>query len=452
MHQITSTTPDPTILNDCTHSTPAPIVTTLATQRLEPWARVMALAARTDSPSDPIRTAQLSAQERMQRLVAARSHALPGWLIEAETNDALNDGEDWIVRHQFDESDCALNGRRYAARRKAMTVLDAMGQAALRSKRPEDVDAIHDIVSFLSAATYRTARFGLNQIASACVFLPPPNAFAVHESLHGVSKTFYLGAPDFRRTKDGRQYGFGVTHEGSLIVDIVPRKNHTHTNAADQIRTASSHEAVWKILDTIGYWQVSESSAIVSPLPRSVATFAASPRSPYTNDWIASLSALLRSHRSNIEALGFGYRHVKRWATQMLRANLSVNIFREIHESLDQRLLTAMCHSPAVLSVAGHNALSDGYEEDIAPITWQSLFDEPLTISVTLEAAKFDKASRRIGSQLSRPAVVDRKSDESVPVPTVLTERNYTELFAAALTNVEDDPGTREHRVTGSHL
>ena len=449
MHQITSTTPDPTSLHDCTHSTPASTPTTSVTQQLEQCARVAALATRTDLQSDTTRTQHLSAQEKMLRLVAARSLALSGWLNEAETNDTLNDGEDWVVKHQFNEADCALNGHRYAAGRKAFAKLNALSQAALQSQCADDVHAIHDIVKLLAAATYRTARFGLNKIASTCVFLPPPNAFAVHQSLHDVGKSFYLGAPDFQRIAHTRHYGFGVTHDGSLIVDIVPRPNHTHTDAADQIRSASSHAAVWKILDTIALWQVSESSAIISPLPRSIAALGASPRNPYTDAWISVLAALLREHRSSIEALGFNYRHVKTSATQMLRANLSVSLFRELQEALDRRRLSAICRSPAVLSVAGYNALSAGYEEDIAPITWQSLYDAPLTISMRLERAKFDKSSRCIGSQPSRPDVVDRMSGGSEPVLTALSEANYTELFAAALTTFDGNPGTSAHSSSG---
>lgn len=449
MNQMTSALCNPTPLQECGNSHRLLTPPIAAAQRPDRCAPNTELDARRDRQEKGTKARQLNARETIQRLVAARTLALPAWLREAENSDASIDGENWIVEHQFNEADRALNGRRYTARRQALKWLDALGKAALNSQSADDIDAVHDLVNFLGAATYRTAHFGPNEIASACVFLPPPSEFTDCGSYHNFNRAPHIGFAAADRSIDARHYGFGVMHDGSMLVDIVPKAIRSQSNASSAIRSAPSHAAVWKILDTIALWQVSESSAIISPLPRSIAALGASPRNPYTDAWISVLAALLREHRSSIEALGFNYRHVKTSATQMLRANLSVSLFRELQEALDRRRLSAICRSPAVLSVAGYNALSAGYEEDIAPITWQSLYDAPLTISMRLERAKFDKSSRCIGSQPSRPDVVDRMSGGSEPVLTALSEANYTELFAAALTTFDGNPGTSAHSSSG---
>ena len=359
------------------------------------------------------------ALEQNQRLVAARSLVLPAWLREAEELDAFIDGCDSVAEHQFNESDIALNGRRYAGRRRAMIALDALGQAALKSKRRNDVDAVHDLVSFLGACTYRTAHFGTNEIVSSCVFLPPPCEFANQKSSHDLSKTACFIATDLGRDREDRQYGFGVSHDGALIAEIVPRSTWCSTNASDAIRSAPSHAAVWKILDTIGQWQVSQSSAIISPLPRSVAVLGAAPRNPYTRDWTATLSELLRTRRRNIEQLGFSYRRVKRWATQILHANLSVHIFRELHSSIDRRVLTAMCHSPAVLSVNDYNVLCNVSTANRAAVSWQLTFDE---------------FSSRIGSPTLWQGVADQTS--AGPEPSRNTAPDTIDAAVSAVSAV----------------
>ena len=347
------------------------------------------------------------ALEHNQRLVAARSLVLPAWLHEAEELDAFIDGCDSVAEHQFNQTDHALNGRRYSARRRAMIALEALGQAALNSTGSNDVDAVHDLVSFLGASTYRTAHFGMHEIASACAFLPPPSEFAVRKSRYDRSTNARFIGADLGRNMDDRQYGFGVSHDGSLIVDIAPRSAHCPAHASDAIRCALSHAAVWKILDTIGQWHVSQSSAIISPLPRSVAELGAAPRNPYTSDWTAALSELLRTRRRNIQQLGFSYRRVKRWATQVLHANLSVHVFRELHGSIDRRVLTAMCHSPAVLSVNDYNVLCDASTANTVAVSWQLTFDE---------------VSNRIGYPSLRLGVGDRTSAGPEPSRSTVSD------------------------------
>ncbi len=395
MHQFRSALPKPTSRNDRKNSNRAARSPIATSQPPIHCVLGLAPASHPDSLVGAAKPERLQALERIQRLVAARTLALPAWLHEAETNDLCIDGEDAIIAHQLDEADRAVNGRRYTARRKALKWLDALSQAALKSQRPEVVRAVHDLVDLLGAATYRSAHFGANEIASACVFLPPPNEFYDRDSFQNFSRSSLADFANAGGPGDARHYGFGVTHDRSILVDIVPKPVHTQLHAGDEIRSATSHAAVWKTLEAVSRWQVSESTAIISALPRSVAALESSPRNPYTDVWIAALAALLRNHRSNIEALGFNHRHVKRWSTQMLRANLSVNLFRELHEALDQRLLSAIARSPAVFSVAAYNALANGSGEDIAPNAWQMLIDEPLAISAILEQADLHAQSPR---------------------------------------------------------
>ena len=450
MNQMTSALCNPTPLQECGNSHRLLTPPIAAAQRPDRCAPNTELDARRDRQEKGTKARQLNARETIQRLVAARTLALPAWLREAENSDASIDGENWIVEHQFNEADRALNGRRYTARRQALKWLDALGKAALNSQSADDIDAVHDLVNFLGAATYRTAHFGPNEIASACVFLPPPSEFTDCGSYHNFNRAPHIGFAAADRSIDARHYGFGVMHDGSMLVDIVPKAIRSQSNASSAIRSAPSHAAVWKILDAIGQWEVSESSAIVSPLPRSVASFGASPRNPYSDDWIAALSLLLRNRRSNFEQLGLNYRHVKRWTTQILRANLSVNIFRELHEALDRRLLNAMCHTPAVLSVAGYNTLCVGDEKDMTSISWQMLFEAPLTISMTLERAAFDKASLRVGYPSSWRAVTDRTNGRSESGHTLVPETSYTAVFAASLTSFDEgDTRTSERAISG---
>ena len=451
MHLINSTLPNPTPCQNRSNS-PSPLTPpTAASQRANHCPLAPVLATRRGRQGGATKAGRVQSLERIQRLVTARTVALPKWLSEAETSDVFGDGENWIVEHQFNEADRALNGRRYTARRQALKCLDALGKAALNSQRTEDIDAVQELVNFLGAATYRTAHFGPNEIATACVFLPPPSEFTGCGSFHNFKRARHVGFAAADHSIDDRHYGFGVTHDGSMLVDIVPKAIHHESDASSAIRAATSHADVWKILDAIGQWQVSKSDAIVSPLPRSVASFGASMRNPYSDDWIAALSLLLRNRRSNFEQLGFNYRHMKRWTTQILRANLSVNIFRELYTALERRLLNAMCHSPAVLSVAGYNALCVGDEMNAPLMSWQLLFDAPLTISTTLERAAFDKASLRAGYSSLWRAVVDRTSGGSEPDHTLMPETKYTAAFAASLTSLhEGDTRTHEQSLSGS--
>ena len=112
----------------------------------------------------------------------------------------------------------------------------------------------------------------------------------------------------------------------------------------------------------------------------------------------------------------------------------------------ETELFLALCHGPAVLSVAGYNTLCVGDEKDMTSISWQMLFEAPLTISMTLERAAFDKASLRVVYPSLWRAVVDRTSGGSQSNRALVPETSCTAVFAASLSSFEEGDTRRQQQ------